>query len=297
VVTPGFRPTSMDLHVEYVNRISGLELTAKRIAGLLPKAGLGVLRKSSDTVSVQVPSYRVDVMHEVDLIEDVTIAYGYNRIRPVWRRLPTSGGARPERAWVDTAREVMVGVGFEEVFTYTLTNPENLFTKMNLKRERIVEIAEPKVQTLTCLRNWLLPSLVEFLACNVSVEYPQRIFALDVVTLLDETQETRTRDEYWLAVATAHASAGFTEVKSDLNAFLLNLGLECQIRETAHPSFVKGRVGNVIVEGKRVGVLGEINPKVLVAWGLENPVAAFELNFQKIIAMKQKRIRACRVAK
>jgi phenylalanyl-tRNA synthetase beta chain len=73
--------------------------------------------------------------------------------------------------------------------------------------------------------------------------------------------------------------------------------LECQIRETAHPSFVKGRVGNVIVEGKRVGVLGEINPKVLVAWGLENPVAAFELNFQKIIAMKQKRVRACRVAK
>lgn len=297
VVTPDFRPTNMDLHVDYANQVSGLELTAKQICDLLPKAGLSVLKKSDHVITVQVPSYRVDVMHEVDLIEDITIAYGYNKIKPVWRRLPTSGAVRPGREISDTAREIMVGLGFEEVFSYTLTNPENLFSRMNFKREPVVEIAEPKVQTLTCLRNWLLPSLMEFLACNLSVEYPQRIFALDIVTKPDETKETRTRDELLLAAVTAHADAGFTEVKSDLDACLVNLGLECQIREIKHPSFVNGRIGSVIVDGKAVGVLGEISPKVLRTWGLENPVAAFELNFQKITALKQKKIRACRVNK
>lgn len=296
VVTPDFQAREMDLHVDYVNQVLGLDLTAKQIAHLLPMAGLGVGKRLGDSIIVQVPSYRVDVMHEVDLIEDVAIAYGYNRIKPLWRRLPTSGHARPEREWLDVARELMVGLGFQEVFAYTLTNPENLFAKMNFKRERAVEIAEPKVQTLTCLRNWLLPSLMEFLGCNLSVEYPQRLFALDIVTVLDETRETRTRDENWLAAVVSHAGAGFTEIKSDMDAFFLNLGIEWQIKETKHPSFVEGRAGSVMVKGKSVGVLGEICPKVLVAWKLENPVAAFELNLQKILALSQKRVGACRVA-
>jgi phenylalanyl-tRNA synthetase beta chain len=297
VVTPDFQTREMDLHVDYVNQVLGLEMTAKQIAHLLPKAGLGVEKKSSDSVTAQVSSYRVDVMHEVDLIEDVAIAYGYNRIKPLWLRLPTSGRARPEREPLDVARELMVGLGFQEVFMYTLTNPENLYAKMNLKGERAVEIAEQKVQTLTCLRNWLLPSLMEFLGCNLSVEYPQRLFALDIVTVLDGTSETQTRDEYWLAAVVSYAGAGFTEIKSDLDAFFLNLGLEWQIKETNHRSFVEGRAGNVMVKGKSIGVLGEICPKVLVAWKLENPVAAFELNLQKILVLNQRRIGACRVAK
>jgi phenylalanyl-tRNA synthetase beta chain len=263
---------------------------------LLPKAGLGVGKKSGDSIAVKVPSYRVDVMHEVDLIEDIAIAYGYDRIKPLWLRLPTSGRARPEREWLNAAREVMVGLGFQEVFAYTLTNPENLFARMNLKRERVVEIAEPKVQTMTCLRTQLLPSLMELLGCNMSVEYPQRLFALDIVTVLDETKETRTRDENWLAAVVSHVGAGFTEIKSDLDALFLNLGLEWQIKEAKHPSFVEGRAGNVMVEGKSVGVLGEICPKVLVAWKLENPVAALELNLQKILALNQKKVRGCRVS-
>ena len=117
-------------------------------------------------------------MHQVDLVEDVAIAYGYNNLKPFWRKLPTTGGARPEQGFLDVARELMVGLGFQEVLTYDLTNPDNLFTKMNLKRGKVVELANPKVETLTCLRSWLLPSLMEFFSCNLHVEYPQKIFEL-----------------------------------------------------------------------------------------------------------------------
>jgi phenylalanyl-tRNA synthetase beta chain len=62
----------------------------------------------------------------------------------------------------------------------------------------------------------------------------------------------------------------------------MNLGLQWQIKETKHPSFVEGRVGTAIIDKTEVGTLGEIHPKVLENWTLENPVAAFELNMNKI---------------
>jgi len=174
-------------------------------------------------------------------------------------------------------------LGFQEVLTYTLTNPESLFVKMNREKTRIVEVANPKVLTLSCLRNWLLPGLMGFLGNNQSVEFPQKVFELGKVTVLDETRETKTRDEEWLAAVTTHPTASFSEIKSALDAFLMNFGADWRIKETAHPSFMEGRVGTVIVGGTAVGVLGEVHPLVLESWKLENPVAAFEINVQEII--------------
>ena len=289
VVTPNFETKRTELSVEYTNKVLGLQLTCGRIAKLLSVAGFDVEKVEDDKLTVQVPCYRIDVMHQVDLIEDVAIAYGYNNIEPLWRELPTSGGVKSEQRLLDVARELMIGLGFQEVLTYTMANTENLFTKMNRRKERIIEVANPKVQTLTCLRNWLLPSLMEFLSNNQSVEFPQKIFELGKVTLLDEKQETRTRDEEWLAAAISHSNASFTEIKSALDAFFVNLGLEWQIKETEHPSFVEGRVGTAIVDAMKVGIIGEISPEVLVAWKLENPTVAFEINMQEILKLKLKR--------
>ena len=265
----------------------GLELSAQRISELLSTAGLGVEKTQVDTVEVLVPCYRVDVMHQVDLIEDVAIAYGYNNIEPLWRELATTGRAKPDQRLIDIARELMVGLGYQEILTYTLTNPESLFEKMNIQKTKNVELANPKIATMTCLRNWLLPSLMEFFSNNQSVEFPQKIFELGKITLIDEAEEARTRDEEWLCAATAHPNSNFSEIKSALDAFMTNFGVTWQIKETAHPSFIDGRVGKVIVAGSEVGVVGEVNPQVLEAWKLENPVASLELNFQKILQTKQ----------
>ena len=139
---------------------------------------------------------------------------------------------------------------------------------------------------MSCLRSWLLPSLMEFLGCNQSVEFPQKIFELGKVTLLDETKETKTRDEEWLAAVTTHPTASFSEIKSALDAFFMNLGVEWQIKETVNPSFIEGRVGAATVNGGCVGVLGEVHPQVLEAWKLENPAAAFKINMREIVKSK-----------
>jgi phenylalanyl-tRNA synthetase beta chain len=286
VVTPNFESKRFPLSVEDTNRLLGLKLSTKEISDLLITAGLAVEKASGDCLTVLVPCYRVDVMHQVDIIEDVAIAYGYNNIEPIWRELPTTGTAKPDQRFIDVARELMVGLGYQETLNTTLSNPESLFQKMNTEPTKIVELANPKIVTMTCLRNWLLPSLMEFLSLNQSVEFPQKIFELGKITLLDENKETRTRDEDWLAAITAHPNANFSEIKSSLDSFMSNFGVEWQIKEADHPSFIDGRVGKVIVNGSEVGVAGEVNPLVLQAWKLENPVGAFEVDFQKILENK-----------
>ncbi|MGA2524138.1 MAG: phenylalanine--tRNA ligase subunit beta [Candidatus Bathyarchaeia archaeon] len=288
VLTPDFSSRTMPLNVEYTNRILGLNLSAKEICKLLLTAGLGICKVDNCSIEVEVPFYRVDVMHQVDLIEDVAVAYGYNNIECVWREMPTTGKAKPAQQSINIARELMVGLGYQEILTYTLTNEENMFAKMNAEPSQHVELSNPKVATMTCLRSWLLPSLMEFLSNNQSVEFPQKIFELGKVTLPDESAETKTRDEEWVCAATTHANANFTEAKSALDAFFRNLGVELQIIETAHPSFIEGRVGKARVGDVDVGFVGEVNPLVLEAWKLENPIAAFEVNLQKILLGKTK---------
>jgi phenylalanyl-tRNA synthetase beta chain len=287
VTTPNFSNRTVNLSVEYTNRLLGLDLKCKEIAQLLSIAGFDIAKTEETNLEVLVPCYRIDIMHQVDLIEDVAVAYGYNNIEPVWRDLPTTGQARSQQRLVNVARELMIGLGYQEISTYTLTNPQNLFSKMNRQPIENVEIANPKLVTMTCLRNWLMPSIIEFLSNNESVEFPQRVFELGKVTLLDETQETRTRDEEWIAAATTHINAGFSEIKSALDAFFTNLGIPWQIQETQHPSFIQGRAGEVLVNGEEVGVLGEISPQVLNEWKLENPIAAFEINAEKILKQRK----------
>ena len=236
----------------------------------------------ADTVYALVPFYRVDVMHSVDIIEDVAVAYGYNNIAPLWRELPTTGQPKPDQQSINIARELMVGLGYQEILTYTLTNQEVLFTKMNTPKTPLIELANPKIVTMDCLRNGLLPGLMEFFSNNQSVEFPQKIFELGKVSLLDELRETKTRDEEWLCAATAHPNANFTEIKSALDAFFMNFGVEWKITETSHPSFIDGRVGSIVVGGVDLGIVGEVSLQVLETWKLENPVAAFEIDLQKI---------------
>jgi phenylalanyl-tRNA synthetase beta chain len=286
VVTPNFENKRWNLSVADTNLLLGLELSAREIADLLLVAGLGVEKVAEDCLSVLVPCYRVDVMHQVDIIEDVAVAYGYNNIEPTWRELPTTGRAKADQRYIDLARELMVGLGYQETLNTTLTNQDTLFKKMNAQPTQIVELSNPKIVTMTCLRSWLLPSLIEFLSVNQSVEFPQKIFELGKVTLLDQIEETRTRDEDWLAAVTTHPNANFSEIKSALDSFMANLGVEWQIEPTVNSSFIGGRAGKVVAGGLEVGVVGEVNPVVLEAWKLENPAAAFELNFCKVLKQK-----------
>ena len=248
VETPELKSQSMKLDVDYVEKVLGLGLSNSEIVRLLEKARYGAIEKDEETVAVNVPCYRMDIMHPVDIVEDIAIAYGLNNIEPRWPQMPTIGAITLREKFCDSLREIMIGLGFQEILTYSMTNVEHLLAKMNLRLGRVIEVANPKMTTLTCLRSWLLPSIMKFLSNNTHVDYPQKVFEVGLCVISDKKCENLSRDVKKLACALTHSKASFTESKSILDSLLSNMGILYEIEETKHDSFIDGRVGSISVK-------------------------------------------------
>jgi len=101
--------------------------------------------------------------------------------------------------------------------------------------------------------------------------------------VLDDASETGARTVRKLAGLIAHSNASFSEAKAVVDAFFLNIGFPYRLNEAAHHSFIDGRVGNIVVHDRDVGVVGEVHPRVLAMWGLENPVTGFEVDLSSLM--------------
>ncbi|RLI38660.1 phenylalanine--tRNA ligase subunit beta [Candidatus Bathyarchaeota archaeon] len=283
VSTPNLSVKEVRLDLNYVNQILGLSLKVDMVLKLLKRARYNVKWSGGSSIEVTVPCYRMDVMHQLDIIEDVAIMYGYNNLKPRWPQQITFGKISDFEAFSDATREVMTGLGFQETLSFSLSNDEQLFRKMNLKGEKAVELLNPTSLRFTCLQSWLIPSLMDFLSKNTHVEYPQRIFEVGDCVVPDEASETGVQNIRKLACLITHSNSNFSEIKASLNAFSINMGFKHQLFESTHKSFIEGRVGTIFVQKKQVGIIGEINPLILEMWGLENPVTGFEVNLSTLM--------------
>jgi len=284
VRTPSFKAGVIKTSLSEINSLLGLSLDAHRVTALLKRAGFRVMSAGRSSLRIEVPFYRIDIMHPVDVIEDIAIAFGVNSIEPRWPPLVTIGTIGAQERFERSVKELMIGFGFQEILTFMLSNPEDLFSKMNLEVGEVVSIANPRTATYTCLRSWLLPSLMGFLSRNTHVSYPQRIFEVGLCSLPDRSRANRVRDSLKLAFVIVGPGAGFTEAKSILESLLLNLGHSNSPEEARHPSFIEGRCSKVVVEGVERGIVGEIHPRVLESFGLSEPAVALELElWEKLI--------------
>ena len=278
IETPNLEVKSMSLDPSYANRLLGINLSKQEMMKCLRRMGFDVT-EIKDKLKVFIPCYRADIMHTVDLIEDIAIAYGYENFKPEIPSISTIGEEKPIETFSSKLRDLLIGYGLQEVVTFMLTNKRNLFKKMLLKEEQVAETKNPKTEEYSVVRNRLLPSLMEVLWRNRNREYPQKIFEIGEVIKLDAGSETGARTIKNLAIALSHSKANFSEIKSLIESFLKNLGIkEYEIKESTLPYFILGRSADVLVHGKKIGSFGEIHPQVISNWELEMPVAACEIN-------------------
>lgn len=284
LVLPDLNPQEMRVGVEDSKRIIGLNLDAQEVARALERVRMGAEAVDGDTVKVLVPPFRVDILHPVDLVENVAIGYSFPDIKPELPQVATVAREDPRREFEILIREIMVGLGLVEVMSLMLTNEEHHYHKMGLPEVDRVEVAQPISQDRTMIRQSLLNGLLEFLDHNRHEDLPQGIFEVGEVVYLDGEAETRSRGVRKLAACLTHSHANFTEIKSLTAAVLSNLGLKMEVEITEHPSFLRGRCSRVT--GRRNGqpildgIFGEMDPAVVTSFGLEYPVVALEVKFQ-----------------
>ena len=276
VQTPTLAPAERIVSVSECSRLLGIELTAVSMAELLRKMRFGAEPAGADTVKVQVPCYRADIMHDWDLFEDVAIAYGYDRLESQPPKTFTVGKPHPVQVNAALAREAFCGLGYLEVMPFTLTNEDVLYGKMQRDEKKgVLHVMHPISIENTVVRTELLPLLLEFLTLNRHRELPQRLFTVgDVVDSCLTYQQA--------AGVSTHPDADFSEAYASADAMLHELSIEYTVKESADAAFIEGRRGDIISGGKKIGVFGEIHPAVLNAFELEHSVAAFEFDLRAV---------------
>jgi len=284
IVSPDLTPEKMRLRVSYANELLGLELSEIKVVECLKKCRLDAKRISKGVLKVAIPAYRIDMLHEVDLVEEVAIGYGYYKLKPTRPATVTIGEQHKINEVAGYVRQIMIGLGFSEAMNFILTNEDAQHEKMRTKIGNVVRLANPVSTEYAIVRENLLPGLLVNLSTNRHESYPQRIFEVSDIIVVNEETETRTERRLHVAGVSSHPTANYTEIRSYVEALLTNLGItNYKMKEVEHPSFLEGRVVELNIKHKRRGCLGEIHPQVLNNFDLENPVSAFEINLEEII--------------
>ena len=273
--TPDLSPEKKSISLKNANDLLGLDLNEKQLGSLIKKMGCNYSKGK-----VEIPAWRTDVLHEVDLIEDVAIAYGYENFVPEIPEISTVGGESRKEILKRKFSEIFSGLNFLEVSNYHLTTKNDQFTTTGMDKKPgkdLIEVEESKTE-YSVLRKDLSHYLLKNFSENVDAPYPQKIFEIGkVFSVKEEIHENES-----LAFATSPGN--FTEARQALEYFFRMIGLKILFKEPDKfpPCFVDGRVASVISGKKEIGFVGEIHPKILNEWKIKTPVALCEISLEEI---------------
>jgi phenylalanyl-tRNA synthetase beta chain len=278
VFTPEWIEKPIEIDRKKIEKLLGETLSDEEIKKALKKMGYKVIIKES--VIAIAPPYRFDIFSEADVIEDIAIAYGYNNFTPELPNVFTKGELTKVEKISDEIRELLIGFGFQEIIRPILTNEEIQFKKMLVEGDAI-KISNPVSELYTQTRIWLLPGLMDFLSKNTKESYPQKIFEIGDVILIDKNSETRARDVRKVAAVIASNGSFFAEAKSIVLEIAKKLKINVEFKEDYHPSFIDGRFVRIYSNKEEIGFFGEINPQVLENFKVYIPVTALEMKISE----------------
>ena len=276
------------IRMKAIEQALGQELGETVVKQALEAYGYGVSAEKG-SVKAKLPPYRNDLMHTMDIVEDVAMSRGYAEFTPVMPSQFTVGGLSVIEQTSDRSRELMVGLGFQEIISNILGSPDQYARFMRLEGTewgRVVEVDNVMSLSFSCLRQWMLPSLLRIEAASSRAFYPHRLFEAGDVAIPDGSHELGSRTETVLGALIAHASTHFSEIHSCLDVLFYYLGKEYSLEPMQHPSFLDGRAGRILVSGKPVGLIGEVHPEVLERWQITMPVVAFDVNLSQLTTLE-----------
>ncbi|NCN52034.1 phenylalanine--tRNA ligase subunit beta [archaeon] len=276
-VTPNFKSEFRDLSLEKTNRILGLDLNEKQIKECLERMGYNYKNGK-----VEIPPWRMDILHEIDLIEDIAIAYGYENFIPKIPPVSTVGSENSKEIVKRKIAEIFSGLGFLEVSNYHLTKKEDQFVKMGIpekEESEFIELESSKTD-FNILRKDLVHYLLKNFSENSDSEYPQKLFEMGKVFQIKKSKELKEEER----LSSGFTPGNFTDLVQTLDYLFSNLNLKYEIKEEVKSSlpFVEGRSGEIFLEGEKIGLIGEVHPKILKNWKIKMPVSLFEINLEKI---------------
>ncbi|MCD6110740.1 MAG: phenylalanine--tRNA ligase subunit beta [Thermoplasmata archaeon] len=273
--TPPFEWTHLKISLKDAKRLLGVEIGVEEAIKALNRMGYPVQFLRGEVLEVSVPPMRVDILHPVDLFEDMAIGYGYGRFEGDLPKTPAFGEELPGKELEGQLRELMIGLKYQEVKTLTLVSEAEL-KALEMDREVGVEVINPLSEDHSALRPSLLPSLLGFLRNNRHRDFPQRVFEIGEVV-----RGGRNRFELW-AVA-VERKVGFTDVKSVAEYLMKSVGVDVKVERSKRAFFIRGRSAVLLGRaGEPLCEIGELHPEVLERYEITYPATALRIDIDNL---------------
>ena len=285
VTTPFYFQKPVKIKLSDACRMLGQKIGMPEALACLKRMGNGVRRdaKNKDIVILDPPPFRNDFMHPVDVIEEIMMGRGVASFEPVFPEAFTMGRLSPQEEFSRKARDVMVGLGFQEMIYNYLGSRQDIIEKMNTDGADALEISNPMTENYEVVRNSILPNLLYTESISANAVYPHKVFEAGRIAKRDDKENYGSVTRQYLSFVIADRAVGFNELAADMAVVLYYLSREYVLEPLDDPRFIKGRAARVLVKGKPVGVMGELHPAVLTAWGVQTPCAAAELDLDLLL--------------
>lgn len=287
-------PTTVTMRASRASLVTGVDISADRARELLGHLGLEVERSAnSDELSVTVPTSRPDLGREIDLIEEVLRLHGFDQVPATLPPLSAPPSRRTDRR-PEIARQVLIGAGLSEAITFAWCAGaaiEHLGLPDSDPRARPIQVANPMSAEQGAMRTTLLPNLLSAVKHNLAhqvadvglFEIGSVFLASGPVTATALPDEPRRVAAVLAGVGSGHLGdrrpVDVFDLKGILDHLLDALAARAVFAPLTdcpylHPGYAAALT---LPSGVRAGEIGEIHPRVLEAYAIEQPVYAFEL--------------------
>ena len=271
--SPKLEQKKISVNPSLINQTLGLDLNTPKIISSLKKSRLDASTKGKNIICT-IPAYRFDIFGSMDLVEEVALGYGIQNLEPTLSPSQTLGQKHPSSINLQSISSIMTGLGYMEALNSSLTSKQILYDNTQRDSSKIISVLDSKSLEHTILRDSLLPGLINSLAKNIHESYPQKLF--EIGTIFNKTSSVT--EETHLCAVSSHKDANFSEIKSVLQSVIQSIfGKTCETKTTTHPTFEKGHVANITVDGKIIGIIGEISKSTKDNFKLREPIVSFEV--------------------
>ena len=229
------------------------------------------------------PCYRNDFLHAADVMEEVMMGMGISAFKPERPSDFTIGRLTELTLFSRRVRELMAGLGFQEMIYNYLGSRKDFVEKMRLPGDRIVRISNPMTENYEYVRDGMLASLLTSESVSGHSVFPHRSFEIGKVTYWDKDEVLNTATRQYLGFLQADREANFNTAVAQIQTLFYYLAREYDVEEKTDPRFIPGRAASIVYKGRPIGIFGEIHPEVLENWGVTMPCTAGEIDIEALI--------------
>ncbi|WP_394862259.1 phenylalanine--tRNA ligase subunit beta [Paraclostridium bifermentans] len=271
---------------ERINKLLGVNVPMDQFINILERLEFKCNLISSDKLELEVPSFRLDICEDADILEEVARIYGYENIPSATLEGNATAGVKTNKQkFMDNVKSNSIAVGLNEILTYSFVSPRGV-DKLNLaeddERREFVKIINPLGEETSVMRTTLIPNMLDVISTNLSHKV-EEVYAFECGNTF-RPQEGLPVETKKLSIGMYGKEVDFFSIKGAVETILTNVGFDgYEVEpETKNLTFHPGRCAKLVYNNICIGTFGELHPDVLENYDLNQRVYVAEIDIDLV---------------